>query len=164
MSDVLCKHGWSRRFCEPCSAAAFIASVKGPGDGGMLAIQQELTALRAENERLRAELDKRDPLDAMERGMTPVEAAVWHVWGERCSDFASECLTCRAWSEFDEVKRLRAALWDIHAVCNNWDWFIWMWPIRRIKRIARADLNDQPAPKPRTDARYNNAERIFGDD
>ena len=37
-------------------------------------------------------------------------------------------------------EKLRAALWDIHAYCNNWDWFIWMWPMRRIKRIARAAL------------------------
>ena len=42
-----------------------------------------------------------------------------------------------------EVERLREALWDIHAVCNNWDWFIWMWPIRRIKRLTRAVLEDR---------------------
>ena len=37
MSDVVCKHGWSRRFCEQCSQAHIIASLKGPGDKGMLA-------------------------------------------------------------------------------------------------------------------------------
>lgn len=40
-----------------------------------------------------------------------------------------------------ENEKLRAGLWDIHAYCNNWDWFIWMWPMRRIKRIARAALS-----------------------
>lgn len=40
-----------------------------------------------------------------------------------------------------ENERLRAALWDIHAYCNNWGWFIWMWPMRRIKRYARAALS-----------------------
>ena len=43
-----------------------------------------------------------------------------------------------------EIDRLRAGLWDIHAICNNWDWFIWMWPIRRIKRYARAALKVKP--------------------
>lgn len=42
-----------------------------------------------------------------------------------------------------ENEKLRAAMWDIHAVCNNWDWFIWMWPIRRIKRLARAALEER---------------------
>lgn len=42
-----------------------------------------------------------------------------------------------------ENERLRVGLWDIHAYCNNWDWFIWMWPIRRIKRIARAALEEK---------------------
>ena len=37
MSDDICKHGWSRRFCEQCSQARIIASLKGPGDKGMLA-------------------------------------------------------------------------------------------------------------------------------
>ena len=40
-----------------------------------------------------------------------------------------------------ENEKLRAGLWDIHAYCNNWDWFIWMWPMRRIKRYARAALS-----------------------
>ena len=40
-----------------------------------------------------------------------------------------------------ENEKLRAGLWDIHAYCNNWDWFIWMWPMRHIKRIARAALS-----------------------
>jgi len=38
-------------------------------------------------------------------------------------------------------EKLRAGLWDIHAYCNNWDWFIWMWPMRHIKRYARAALS-----------------------
>lgn len=42
-----------------------------------------------------------------------------------------------------ENEKLRKMLWDIHAVCNNWDWFIWMWPIRRIKRLARAALEER---------------------
>ena len=108
MSDILCKHGWSRRFCEPCSTAAFIASFKRPGDGGMLAMQQELSALRAEVERLRAALGDRCPVDAMDRGMTPVEAAVYHVWGERCPDFEPDCMTCRAWAELDRTAAIRA--------------------------------------------------------
>lgn len=38
------------------------------------------------------------------------------------------------------IQQLETGLWDVHAYCNNWDWFLWMWPIRRIKRIARAAL------------------------
>jgi hypothetical protein len=38
------------------------------------------------------------------------------------------------------IQHLEISLWDVHAYCNNWDWFIWMWPIRRIKRIASAAL------------------------
>lgn len=45
--------------------------------------------------------------------MSPVEAAVYHVWGERCPDFEPECLTCRAWAEYDENAKLRAALTEI---------------------------------------------------
>ena len=41
MDDVVCKHGQSRRFCEPCSSAHFIAQLKGPRDMGMLAIKPE---------------------------------------------------------------------------------------------------------------------------
>jgi hypothetical protein len=59
-----------------------------------------------EIERLRAEMNARDPVDAMDRGMSPVEAAVYHVWGERCSDFEPGCTTCKAWAEFDQIKRL----------------------------------------------------------
>ncbi len=47
---------------------------------------------------------ERCPVDALDRGMTPVEAAVWHVWGERCVGFEPECLTCQAWAEFDKIK------------------------------------------------------------
>lgn len=50
-------------------------------------------------------LKERCPVDALDCGMTPVEAAVWHVWGERCSDFEPTCLTCQAWAEFDKIKR-----------------------------------------------------------
>ena len=39
MDEVVCKHGWSRRFCEPCSSANLIAQLKGPRDMGMLAIK-----------------------------------------------------------------------------------------------------------------------------
>lgn len=41
MDEVVCKHGWSRRFCEPCSSANLIAQLKGPRDMGMLAIKTE---------------------------------------------------------------------------------------------------------------------------
>lgn len=41
MDDVVCKHGWSRRFCEPCSSAHIIAQLKGPRDMGMLAMKPE---------------------------------------------------------------------------------------------------------------------------
>lgn len=41
MDDVVCKHGWSRRFCEPCSSAHIIAQLKGPRDMGMLATKPE---------------------------------------------------------------------------------------------------------------------------
>lgn len=52
----------------------------------------------------------RCPVEAMDNGMSLVEAAVWHVWGDRCSDFEPECLICRAWAEFDQIERFRAAL------------------------------------------------------
>lgn len=86
----------------------------------------EITRLRAEVERLRgakcdydcrcevadeitrAELNLSDPVDALDRGLSPAEAAVAHVWGERCSDFGPECLCCRAWAEFDQIATLRA--------------------------------------------------------
>ena len=68
----------------------------------------EITALRAEVERLRAALGDRCPVDAMDRGMTPVEAAVYHVWGERCPDFEPDCMTCRAWAELDRTAAIRA--------------------------------------------------------
>lgn len=41
MNDVVCKHGWSRSFCEPCSSAHIISQLKGPRDMGMLAIKPE---------------------------------------------------------------------------------------------------------------------------
>ena len=66
-----------------------------------------------EIERLQTALNARCPVDAMDRGMSPVEAAVYHVWGERCPDFEPECLTCRAWAEYDENAKLRAALKEI---------------------------------------------------
>lgn len=68
----------------------------------------EITRLRAEVERLRVALEDRCPVDAMNRGMTPVEAAVYHVWGEKCSDFEPECMTCRAWAELDRAAAIRA--------------------------------------------------------
>ena len=40
------------------------------------------------------------------------------------------------------IRQLETGLWDVHAYCNNWDWFLWMWPIRRIKRIAKAALKE----------------------
>ena len=64
-----------------------------------------------EIEKLRAALNERCPVDAMDQeGMTPAQAAIWHVWGERCSDFEPECITCRAWAELSQIERLRAAL------------------------------------------------------
>ena len=41
MDDVVCKHGWSRRFCEPCSSAHIISQLKGPRHMGMLAIKPD---------------------------------------------------------------------------------------------------------------------------
>lgn len=41
MDDVVCKHGWSRRFCEPCSSAHIISQLKGPRGMSMLAIKPE---------------------------------------------------------------------------------------------------------------------------
>lgn len=41
------------------------------------------------------------------------------------------------------IEQLETGLWDVHAYCNNWDWFIWMWPIRRIKRIVKAALENK---------------------
>ena len=61
-----------------------------------------------EIERMRVELSERCPVDAMDRGMSHVEAAVWNVWGDRCPDFEPECPCCRAWAEFDQNAKLRA--------------------------------------------------------
>ena len=49
----------------------------------------------------------------------------------------------REWWAAARIRQLETGLWDVHAYCNNWDWFIWMWPIRKIKRIARAALEDR---------------------
>lgn len=38
-----------------------------------------------------------------------------------------------------ENEKLRAELWDIHAICNNYPHFFW-WPVHRIKRRVRAAL------------------------
>ena len=57
--------------------------------------------MRRIERRVKPPPDDRCPVDAMDRGMTPVEAAVWHVWGERCIGFEPECPTCKAWAEFD---------------------------------------------------------------
>ncbi len=64
--------------------------------------------------------DDRCPVDALDQGMTPVEAAVWHVWGDRCSDFEPECLTCKAWAEFDQIKRSECAECDCDGGTCNW--------------------------------------------
>lgn|SRR5574343_1503969 len=40
------------------------------------------------------------------------------------------------------IRQLETGLWDVHAYCNNWDWFLWMWPIRRIKRIVKSALKE----------------------
>lgn len=39
----------------------------------------------------------------------------------------------------DTIERLRAALRDVHAICNNYPHFFW-WPVHRIKRFVRAAL------------------------
>lgn len=98
-----------------------------------------IPALRAEVERLRAALKERCPVDAMDReGMTPAQAAIWHVWGERCSDFEPECLTCRAWAEFGQIARLRAALDAICMMDISWVGDAW-----KLKDIARAELEER---------------------
>lgn len=58
--------------------------------------------MEEELEDARIRLNERCPVEALENGMTLVEAAVWHVWGDRCSEFDPECNTCLAWAEFDE--------------------------------------------------------------
>ena len=58
-----------------------------------------------------------------------------------------------------EVEKLRAALRQIAGID------VWDNSEQGYVDKARAALNAQPAPSPvRTDSRYNNAERIFGDD
>ena len=68
---------------------------------------------QAEIDSLRQELDANCPVEAVERGMSPVEAAIYHVWGERCSDFEPGCPCCRAWAEHDQITKLRVALTQI---------------------------------------------------
>ena len=65
--------------------------------------------MRRIERRVKSPPGDRCPVDALGRGMTPVEAAVWHVWGDRCSDFEPECLTCKAWADFDQIKRSECA-------------------------------------------------------
>ena len=40
-----------------------------------------------------------------------------------------------------ENEKLRAELWDIHAICNKYPHFFW-WPVHRIKRRVRAALRE----------------------
>ena len=75
----------------------------------------ENMTLLAEIDRLREQLDERCPLAVLDE-FGPVYAAIYHVWGERCSDFEPECLTCKAWAEYDEIDRLRAALEEIKSL------------------------------------------------
>lgn len=58
--------------------------------------------MEEELEEARVKLNERCPVEALDSGMSLVEAAVWHVWGERCPNFDPECNTCLAWAEFDE--------------------------------------------------------------
>lgn len=76
-----------------------------------------------------------------------LEEAIQEHFGERCPDFEPGCPCCRAWAEFDEIERLRAALVafadhfgpleDNHMLHEG---------ARRCFALARAALNDQPAP------------------
>ena len=84
--------------------------IKSANEAAQLARVDVLKSLASQNltllayiEKLHRKLNERCPVDAMDRGMSPVEAAVWHVWGERCSDFEPSCLTCKAWAEFDRT-------------------------------------------------------------
>ena len=52
--------------------------------------------------------------------------------------YCEQCAALRA-----ENERLRAALWDIHAICNNGP-FVWA---KRIRAIARAALEEKPNDK-----------------
>jgi hypothetical protein len=102
---------------------------------------EEICELAADEiERLRAEMNARDPVDAMDRGMSPVEAAVYHVWGERCSDFEPGCTTCKAWAEFDKIKRRRAALETLSKYKANEDDMDWYDTVLEMNVIARAAL------------------------
>ena len=79
-------------------------------------------------------------------------------------------------AEYYANERLRAALEEIAKVTRGWEPGVWSDEEGReyfamlffsAQRVARAALAAQPAPgkvEPRTDSRYNNAERIFGDD
>lgn len=51
----------------------------------------------------------------------------------------ADCPTTTITALRAENERLRAALWDIHAVCNNGP-FVWA---RRIRAIARAALEEK---------------------
>ena len=51
-----------------------------------------------------------------------------------CDAAADEITALRS-----ENEKLRATLWDIHAICNNYPHFFW-WPVHRIKRRVRAAL------------------------
>jgi hypothetical protein len=61
----------------------------------------------------------------------------------RLDDLAARFGKCRDASlcteAADEIERLREALWDIHAQCNNWP----MWMVRAVKKTVRAALSDK---------------------
>ena len=86
------------RLIKSANEAAQLARV-----GVLKSLASQNLTLLAYIEKLHRKLNERCPVDAMDRGMSPVEAAVWHVWGERCSDFEPSCLTCEAWAEFDRT-------------------------------------------------------------
>ena len=78
-------------------------------------LNDDFLSVVEDNKKLRAEFEARKPNDAISSGMSPVKAAILHVFGPACPDFDPNCLTCKAWSEFSDINRLRLAL---HSICS----------------------------------------------
>jgi len=101
---------------------------------------QQFEAHHAPHDLVAGLLTAADTIVALRTEVTKwVNHAKTAIWSdsEECKLLTADNTTLRA-----EVERLRAALWDVHAICNNYPHFFW-WPIHRIRRFVRAALGER---------------------